>query len=206
MSSITLYDYWRSSASYRVRIVLALKNIEYKKVAVNLLTQEECSVEYKKINPQGLVPSLVVDGTVFTQSLAICDWLDVKHPSPPLLGSDAHERAKILQCSQILACDTHPLSNVRVLKYLEAQFNATQNDKFAWMEKWVTESFAALEIMAGKNYLVGNDVSMAEVFLLPQWYNAVRFEIKLDAFPKLRSVVDRCNQQEPFKIAYPQKS
>jgi len=187
---IRLHGYWRSSAAYRVRIALALKGVAYEPVEVNLAAGEQRSVAYRAHNPQGLVPALDVDGTIIGQSLAIIDWLDATHPEPPLVPRDPLARARVLSQALVIAADIHPIDNLRVLQRLTEQFGADQPAKDAWYRHWIAEGFTALEQMAGAGiergpFLGGDAPNLADICLVPQMYNARRFDVPLDAYPKL---------------------
>jgi maleylacetoacetate isomerase len=184
--SIVLHDYWRSSASYRVRIALNLKGVEYEARPVNLVTGEQRETANLARNPQGLVPTLEVDGVAIPQSLAIIDWLDAAFPEPRLIPADSLARAATWARALVVACDIHPIDNLRVLQRLESQFGADQEAKGEWYRHWVVEGLGALEAMAGDGPFLGGDApDISDVCLVPQLYNARRFDISLDAFPKL---------------------
>ncbi|WP_298811780.1 maleylacetoacetate isomerase [uncultured Sphingomonas sp.] len=189
MSTIVLHDYWRSSAAYRVRICLNLKRVRYTSVAVNLLDGAQRGADNRAINPQGLVPTLVVDGRIVTQSLAIIDWLDATYPEPAMVSSDPFVRSGQLARALVVAADIHPIDNLRVLKRLEQQFGADQAARDDWYRHWVVEGLTALEIMAADTpagpFLGGAAPDIADLCLVPQLYNARRFNVPLDAFPRL---------------------
>ncbi len=189
MSEIVLHDYWRSSAAYRVRICLNLKRVRYTSVAVNLLEGAQRSDDNRRINPQGLVPTLVVDGRPLTQSLAIVDWLDATFPDPAMVSSDPFVRSGQLARALVIAADIHPIDNLRVLKRLEQQFGADQSARDDWYRHWVAEGLAALEAMAADTpagpFLGGEAPDIADLCLVPQLYNARRFAVPLDAYPRL---------------------
>lgn len=189
MSTIVLHDYWRSSAAYRVRICLNLKRVRYTSVAVNLLEGAQRGADNRAINPQGLVPTLVVDGRTVTQSLAIIDWLDATYPEPAMVSSDPFVRSGQLARALVVAADIHPIDNLRVLKRLEQQFGADQAARDDWYRHWVIEGLTALEIMAADTpagpFLGGAAPDIADLCLVPQLYNARRFTVPLDAFPRL---------------------
>lgn len=183
---IRLYGYWRSSAAYRVRIALALKGVAYEAVEVNLLAGEQRGEAYRTHNPQGLVPAIEVAGTTITQSLAIIDYLDATWPEPPLVPRDALARAQVLAQALVIAADIHPLDNTRVLARLTEQFGADQAAKDDWYRHWIAQGFAALEAMAGDGpFLGGTAPNLADVCLVPQMYNARRFDLPLGAYPRL---------------------
>ncbi|MFA5964844.1 MAG: maleylacetoacetate isomerase [Sphingomonas sp.] len=183
---IRLHGYWRSSAAYRVRIALALKGVAYESVEVNLLSGEQRGDAFRAHNPQGLVPAMEIAGTTITQSLAIIDYLDATWPEPPLVPRDALARAQVLAQALVIAADIHPLDNTRVLARLTAQFGADQAAKDDWYRHWIAQGFAALEAMAGDGPFLGGDApNLADVCLVPQMYNARRFDLPLGAYPRL---------------------
>lgn len=204
-----LHDYFRSSAAYRVRIALNLKGLAYEHVPVNLVRGEEAATSYRALNPQGLVPALVLDdGGVLTQSLAICEYLDETHPEPPLLPRDPAGRARVRALAQVVACDIHPINNLRVLKYLVAELGASEAQKLDWYRHWVSEGFAALEaLLAGHpatgRYCHGDRPTLADVCLMPQVFNARRFDCPLDAFPTVARIADACEALDAFAAAAP---
>ena len=205
MTDTILHDYWRSSASYRVRIVLNLKNISHELASVNLLEGEQRSAAYKAINPQGRVPTLSIDGQDIVQSLAIIDYLDAIQPEPPMLSSDPMERAKTLGEALIIATDTHPLNNISIGNYLKSEFDADGKDVVKWMHHWMKTGFAALEQLApDTGFFGGDEPNLADVCLVPQFYNARRFDTDLSAFPKLVRIDAACNQLEAFQKATPE--
>ncbi|ONF96452.1 maleylacetoacetate isomerase [Sphingomonas jeddahensis] len=185
---IVLHDYWRSSAAYRVRICLNLKGVAYESAPVNLLGGEQASAENRAINPQGLVPTLVVDGRPLVQSLAIIDFLDATFPDPPMVSKDPFTRSGQLARALVIAADIHPIDNLRVLKRLELQFGADQVARDDWYRHWIVEGLWALEAMAGEGpFLGGESPDIADLCLVPQLFNARRFDVALDAYPKLRA-------------------
>lgn len=189
---IVLYDYWRSSAAYRVRIALNLKQVVYERVAVDLLDGSQRSDANRARNPQGFVPTLEVDGRPLVQSLAIIDWLDASFADPPMVSPDAFVRSAQLARALVIAADIHPLDNLRVLKRLETQFGADPAARDLWYRHWVDEGLDALEAMAGKDgaggaggFLGGDGPDLSDVCLVPQLYNARRFGMPLDRWPRL---------------------
>lgn len=188
-SPLILHDYFRSSASYRVRIALNLKQLPYESVPTSLLAGDQKSAEYLALNPQGFVPALEADGLVLTQTFAIIDWLDRAHPVPLLIPNEAAARAQALAMAMLVACDIHPLNNLRVLKYLTSTLGLREEVRDRWYAHWVLEGFAALEVMAETTpdgpFLGGQAPGIADIFLVPQMANARRFDVALDAFPLL---------------------
>jgi maleylpyruvate isomerase len=207
-----LYDYYRSSAAYRVRIALNLKSLAYEKVPVNLLQSEQKSASYGQLNPQGLVPALNDNGHVLTQSLSICEYLDEEYPdSPSLVFGTPVDKANIRSLSQIIACDIHPVDNLRVLKYLEKEFEADEQQKMSWYRHWIIEGFNALEcqLKALKHsgvYSYGDQPSLVDVCLIPQIYNAKRFNVDLTAYPQLMKIEAHCNTEAAFMRAHPDQN
>jgi maleylacetoacetate isomerase len=186
MTETLLFDYWRSSASYRVRIALNLKGVDYQSVPTDLLAASHKAADYVARNPQGFVPMLSIDGHDLTQSLAIIDYLDANYPDPPMVSSDPATRAKTLAQALVIAADIHPVNNLRILGYLKSEFGADDAAVAKWYRHWITEGFAALEAMAPEQGLFGGDLpNLADVCLVPQMANARRFDTPLDAFPKL---------------------
>lgn len=208
---ISLYSYWRSSAAYRVRIGLNLKQLDYETVPVNMLKDggQQHSDEYKTLNPQGLVPTLVDDGFGLTQSLAILEYLEEKYPDVSLLPDSAEKRAMARQLAQVIACDVHPLDNLRVLKYLKKELGVDDAVKDEWYAHWIQLGFAAYEKTLVESdwkgpYSLGNEVSIADLCLIPQMYNAHRFEIPLEDFPALVKIEENCLALEAFSRATPE--
>jgi len=182
---IVLHDYWRSSASYRVRIALEMKGVAYERRDVNLLDGSQSSADNIARNAQGFVPTLVVDGHAIGQSLAIIDWLDATWPDPKLCPADPLARAATLQRALVIAADIHPIDNLRVLKRLSAM-GIDQAGRDDWYRHWIIEGFAALESMAGDGPFLGGDApDLSDVCLVPQMYNARRLDTPLDAYPRL---------------------
>jgi maleylacetoacetate isomerase len=183
---IRLYGYWRSSAAYRVRIALALKGLAYESIEVNLVAGEQRDAAFRARNPQGLVPALEIDGAVIGQSLAIIDYLDALYPDPPLMPREPLARARVLAQALVIAADIHPITNLRVLNRLADQFGADQPAKDDWYRHWIAQGFTALEEMAGNGPFLGGDApNLADICLVPQMYNARRFALPLEAYPKL---------------------
>jgi maleylacetoacetate isomerase len=204
MSEIILFDYWRSSASYRVRIVLNLKNVPYTRVPTSLLDNAQRAPDYVARNPQGFVPMLSIDGHDLTQSLAIIDYLDAQHPDPAMVSSNPADRAKTLAQALIIAADIHPIDNLRVLRYLKDEMGQSQEAVDQWYRHWIVEGFTALEAMAPDNGLFGGELpNLADVCLVPQMANARRVDTPLDAFPKLLRIDAALTALPAFAAAHP---
>jgi maleylacetoacetate isomerase len=207
---LILYDYWRSSACYRVRIALNLKKIAYQAVAINLVKNggDQHGEDYRALNPQGLIPALVHDGEVITQSFAICEYLDSVYPDTPLFPSNALQRSAAVSMAMTIACDIHPLNNLRVQKYLKGKLGAGDEQAVTWMNHWVSQGFSALETRLGESstgdaFSFGDRPGIVECFLLPQVYNAERFECDMVPFPLIREISARCRQLKAFQDADP---
>jgi maleylacetoacetate isomerase len=206
MPKPVLFDYFRSSACYRVRIALNLKGVAYEAAPVNLLEGAQREEAYRAANPQGLVPMLEIDGQRLTQSLAILDYLDATRPEPPFLPSDPAEQAHVLALGLTIACDIHPLNNLRVLKYLSRELEAPQEARDAWYRHWIAEGLSALETLAAPRagrFLYGDAPTLADICLVPQLYNARRFEVPLEAYPTLVQADAEANRLEAFAAAHP---
>lgn len=203
--SIVFYEYWRSSAAYRVRIALEWKGLEYESVGKDLVAGGHRAEDFKAINPQGFVPALSLDGKLYTQSLAIFDILDARFKEPRLVSNDPETRARQIALSLVIAADIHPLNNLRVLQYLKNKLGHDQPAIDEWIRHWIAEGFAALEAMADpdKPFLGGDQPAMPDMCLVPQMYNARRFETPLEAYPKLVEIDARCCEIEAFKRAHP---
>ncbi len=204
-----LYSYFRSSAAYRVRIALNIKGIEYELRPVNLLEGAQREAGYLDANPQGLVPALQLDdGTRLTQSMAICEYLDEVQPEPPLLPGDAAARARVRALAQIVGADTHPLNNLRVLNYLTGELEVTDDQRLAWIREWIARGFGAVEaLLAGPatgNFCHGNAPTLSDIFLVPQVFNARRFDCDLSPYPRLVEIADRCGTLDAFARAAPE--
>jgi len=208
MSRPILYDYWRSSAAYRVRIALNLKRIEYESRQVDLRQDAQKSADYRNLNPQGLVPTLEIDGLRLTQSVAIINYLDLKYANQPLLPASAAERAHVVAMAMAIACDIHPLNNLRVLKYLKNELGHSQDEIDAWYAHWILEGLPALEVMAkpqAGRFLFGDAPTGADICLVPQLYNARRYNLALDDFPTLLRAEENANKLDAFAAAHPDR-
>ena len=208
MSRPLLHDYFRSSASYRVRIALRLKGVEHDSVSVDLRAGDQRADEYKARNPQGFVPMLEVDGVKLTQSLAIIAYLDATRPEPPLLPADPADQAHVRAMALLVACDIHPLNNLRVLNYLKNELGQDEPARNGWYRHWVREGFAALEQFAAPRagrFLFGDAPTVADVCLVPQMYNARRFDVPLDDYPLLVRVDAEANKLDAFADARPDR-
>jgi maleylacetoacetate isomerase len=209
MTKPILYDYPRSSACYRVRIALNLKGVAYETVRIDLLESEQQSEAYRSRNPQGLVPMLDAGGQRLTQSLAIADWLDHQVCEPRLVPEGGADRAHVLALALTVACDIHPLNNLRVLKYLAGPLELDQDARDGWYRHWIREGFAALESLAAPRagcFLFGDAPSLADICLVPQMYNARRFEVPVDDFPHLIAADASANCLDAFAAAHPDRA
>ena len=204
-----LYTYFRSSAAYRVRIALNLKGLSSEMIPIHLLKQGGLNKkpEYRAVNPQMRVPALQLDsGDVLIQSLAIIEYLDEVHPKPPLLPRDPLERAKVRALAQMIACDIHPLNNTSPLRYLKNELGHDQVKIDAWYHHWILEGFTAIEAMIAPGpYCFGNDVTLADICLVPQVANARRLKVPVDQFPKIVSCDAVCARLDAFDAARPEK-
>ncbi|CDZ78761.1 Maleylpyruvate isomerase [Legionella massiliensis] len=207
-----LYDYYRSSASYRVRIALNIKDISYEILHVHLTKNggEHHHADYLQLNPQGLVPTLDENGHIISQSLAILEYLDEINPTPPLLPPTPLGRAQVRSMALMIACDIHPLNNLRVLERLRAEYQATEQQVKSWYHHWLKQGFDALESrlqnMPHKNKVCyGTEVSIADICLIPQVYNAHRFEFPMDNYPLINEIYAYCQSLSPFRDAAPEQ-
>lgn len=205
-----LYTYFRSSAAYRVRIALNLKGLPYEAVPVHLLRNggEQRQADYLALNPAGLVPALEDGGALLTQSLAIIEYLDETHPQPPLLPGDALGRARIRALAQAIACDIHPINNLRVLQYLSRELGASEEQKTAWYRHWVEEGLAAVEAMLAHaprsgRFCFGDTPTLADICLVPQVSNAQRFKCNTAHIPTVLRIAEACEALEAFRLAAP---
>jgi len=210
LNMIKLYSYFRSSAAYRVRIALNLKSLSYEYLPVHLVKGEQRDERYRALNPQALVPMLIDDRETITQSMAIIEYLDEKVPEPPLLPATPEARARVRAIAQAIACDIHPLNNLRVLRYLTHVLNVDENAKNAWYRHWIEIGLVALEAQlandaATRAFCHGDEPTLADICLVPQLANARRYAIALDAYPTLLRVDGNCAQLAAFADAAPER-
>ena len=205
-----LYSYFRSSAAYRVRIALAWKQLPYETIPVHLVKEggQHRQAAYAALNPQGLLPALVDNGAVMAQSMAILEYLEETHPEKPLLPKGAVLRAEVRAFAQHIACEIHPLNNLRVLQYLTKEAGLSEDAKLAWYKRWIADGFSALERdIEQRNpsgpYCFGEQLTFADVCLIPQVYNALRFQCDMGAYPHLTRINEACNALEAFTQAHP---
>ncbi|MCQ8889797.1 maleylacetoacetate isomerase [Pseudoalteromonas carrageenovora] len=201
-----LYSYFRSSAAYRVRIALNLKAIDYDLAIVNLLKSQQLDEGYLAVNPQGLLPALETEEGYLAQSLAILEWLDETYPQSPIIAGSAWQKAKIRNISYAIACDIHPVNNLRVLKYLSNELNVGDEAKNKWYRHWIEIGFEKIELMLSdsSDYCVGDQPTLADICLVPQVFNAIRFKVDMAAYPKIAAIYERCNKLAAFDDAAPQ--
>ena len=206
-----LYSYWRSSAAYRVRIALNLKGLDYEVIPVHLLKDggEQLQAEYRSINPQGLIPALIDGDVSLGQSLAVMDYLETRYPEPAIYPKTPEERAFTQQFALAVACDIHPLNNLRVLKYIKHTLKLDDETKNEWIHHWIKNGFIALETLLNDRnwegpYCVDGQVTIADACLIPQIYNARRFKIPMDHFPTLVRIEQACMELDAFRRAAPE--
>ena len=204
-----LYTYFRSSAAFRVRIALNLKGLKYEPVFVHLAKGEHRQPQYAQVNPQALLPTLELDdGTRLTQSLAIIEWLEEKHPTPPLLPKEPFARARVRSLSYLVASEIHPLNNLRVLQHLKRALGQTQDEIDTWYRYWIADGLAKLEAeLAGSSgkFCHGDSPGMADCCLVPQIFNAKRYSSDLAPYPTTMRVFDNCMKLDAFDRAQPSK-
>lgn len=204
-----LYSYFRSSASYRVRIALNFKKLPFDIIPIHLLRNggEQHSIDYKKINTAELVPTLIDENLILTQSLSILEYLEEKYPSIPLLPSELHQRALIRSFCQTIASDIHPLNNLRVLQYLTQTLNISDEEKNSWYKHWILTGFKVIEDQlseSNKKFCFGNQITIADCCLIPQVYNAKRFNIEINQFPHIEAIYNHCLTFSEFQTASPE--
>lgn len=202
-----LHGYWRSTAAYRVRIALNLKGVAFTQRTYDLRTGEQHDDAYAALNPQRLVPALETDdGVVLTQSSAIIEWLDATYSYPPLLPADPVEAAIVRAIAGTIGADIHPINNLRVLKMLREDFGATEPQVSAWMTRWITAGFEAIEPLVerhGRGFAFGDTPTLADCYIVPQIYSADRFGIDLSAYPHLRAAGEKAGAVPAFEAAQP---
>ena len=210
-SIVKLYDYFRSTAAYRLRIALLYKGLDYQSIPIHLVNNggEQHGKEYRAINPQELIPSLTDGSHTLTQSLAILEYLEEKYPSPPLLPEDIVQRAHARSIAQMVVCDIHPLNNLRVLQYLTKTLEHSEEEKLSWYRHWVALGFSAIEarlqdMSRNKPVCVGDSISLADICLIPQVYNAHRFGCPMDAYPLINAINEHCLGLDAFYKSAPE--
>jgi maleylacetoacetate isomerase len=210
---LKLYDYYRSSACYRVRIALNLKGLEYETIPIHLVNNngEQFSEDYQKINPQSLVPTLQDENKILTQSLAIIEYLEEQNPLPPLLPKNVYHKALARSFAITIATDVHPLNNLRVLKYLSNELSISEEKRNAWYKHWIHKGFMSLEKQLSSHQLTGdfcfgNEPSIADIYLIPQLYNAKRYNCNLIDYPHLVRIDEHCQKNPAFIKARPEES
>ncbi len=206
--SLTLHGYWRSTTAYRVRIALALKGVAYAQVTHDLRTGAHREAGYRALNPQGLVPALETEDAVLTQSPAILEWIDETYPVPPLLPADANSRAIVRAMAATIACDTHPVNNLRILNVLRTEFGADEAAVNRWIARWIGDGFAALETLIaryGDGFAFGATPTVADCHLVPQVYSAERFAVDLSPYPKLKAAAENARALPAFAAAHPDR-
>jgi maleylacetoacetate isomerase len=203
-----LYSFFNSSTSFRVRIALALKGLSYDYAGVNLRGGEQGKDAYRDLSPAGIVPVLVDGDVTLTQSLAIIDYLDHRHPEPRLVPEDLVQRARVLEIAQTIACEIHPINNIRVLKYLTGKLRVNEEEKSAWYKHWVDEGLGAVEHLLAKlpagGFCVGDTPTLADCCLVPQVANAMRMGCDLSRFTRVLAVYEHSMKQPAFVAAAPQ--
>ena len=205
-----LYGYFRSSAAFRVRIALNLKKLDYENAFIHLRRGDQANPEFLGVNPQGLVPAIEVDGQMLTQSLPIIEYLDETHPEPPLLPRDAAGRARVRALAAIVACDIHPLNNLRVLRYLHRPLGDDQSAVETWYNHWIDSGFRALErLLAGDSrtlaFCHGGQPGLADIALVPQVVNAERYRLDLAPYPTIARIFETCMKLDAFAAAHPER-
>lgn len=204
--SLTLHGYWRSTASYRVRIALNYKGLDYEQVTHDLRVDAHKAAGFLALAPQGVVPVLSTGETVLMQSSAILEWLEERSPVPPLLPRDLIARAQVRGMASLIGCDIHPLNNLRVLRALRTELQATEAQVQAWISGWITQGFAALEQLVGAHggqFAFGDQPTLADCLLVPQVYSAERFDVDLDPYPRLRRAAANAAALPAFAAAHP---
>jgi maleylpyruvate isomerase len=204
--ALVLHGYWRSGTSYRTRIALNIKGVAYEQAPVDLRAGDQRSEAFRALNPQGLVPALETADGVLTQSSAILEWLEERYPEPPLLPATLGERAVVRAMAMAVACDIHPLGNLRVLKYLKQPLGQEQPAVDSWIAHWIGEGFAALETMIarhGGRFAFGDRLTLADCHIVPQFYAAQRYSVDLSPYPRLADSARNAMAEEPVRRAHP---
>jgi maleylpyruvate isomerase len=207
MTEIILHGFWRSSAAYRVRIALALKGLSYRQQPHDLIAGEQHSDAYAAIAPHHLVPALEYKGRVLIESPAILEWIDAKWPEPPLLPADIDEAAIVRSMVALIACDIHPLNNLRVLNAIRSDFDAANPQVKAWIARWITQGFAALEILVarhGGRFAYGDTPTLADCYLVPQLDSAERYKVDLSHFPRICAAAETARALPEVAAARPE--
>jgi len=212
VSKLTLYTYCKSSAAYRVRIAMGLKQLDYRPVYISLLkhSRDDLKPEYLDINPQAMVPTLQIGNHKLTQSSAIIEYLEEHYPEPSLLQGDDFARCQARAYAQIIACDIHPLNNLRVLEYLVDRLGSDEQQKLQWYQHWIYQGFNALENRLSTSpltgtYCIGDQPGLADIFLVPQVYNANRYQCDMQNYPTIRRINDACLEIDAFSQASPEQ-
>jgi maleylacetoacetate isomerase len=203
-----LYGFFRSSAAFRVRIALNLKGLAYDGVYIHLRRNDQAKPDYRGVNPQSLVPTLEDGGETLIQSLAIIEYLDEIHPDPPLLPRTPGERARVRALADIVACDIHPINNLRVLRFLTHSFGRSEGDIAVWYNHWIEAGFEALEALLARDartgtFCHGDRPGLADIALVPQVVNAGRYQLDMAAYPTITRISDNCMALAPFQAAHP---
>ena len=205
---LTLHSYWRATAPYRLRIALNLKGLPFDYAPVNLVAGDQLGEAYRRLNPQGLTPALETDdGPVLTQTLAILEWLEERHPAPPLLPANLYDRARVRAMAAIVACDIHPLNNMRVQKQL-TRLGVDPDGRMLWTQRWINDGFTALEPMIAAHtagFAFGAQPTIADCLLIPQVYSAENYKVDLSPYPAIRAVAARCAEHPAFQAAHPDR-
>jgi maleylacetoacetate isomerase len=209
---LRLYSYWRSSAAYRVRIALNIKRLHYETIPVHLLEGggQQHTLEYRAVQPQALVPALMHGNRTVRQSMAIIEYLDETWPDPPLLPATARDRARARAIAQAIACDVHPLNNLRVMQYFEHVWNVPSPERDEWVRHWIREGLGAVENMLAEHlstgtFCDGEQPGLADCCLIPQVFNARRFSVEIDSYPTIRRIHDACMRLPAFDMARPER-
>jgi len=204
--TLVLHGYWRSGTSYRTRIALNLKGLAYEQRPVDLRAGDQAGEAFRALNPQGLVPAIEYEGRVLTQSPAILEWLEERWPAPPLLPAGAGARAEVRAMAALVACDIHPLNNLRVLQQIKRQFGADDAAQKVWAGRWISAGFEALERLIerrGDGWAFGAAPTLADCCLVPQVYSARRFDVDLGPYPRIAAVEARAAGHPAFQAAHP---